>query len=94
MLNTIKSFKWFFTIAAISVLLGIFTFIAFLNQGLFFLNEQDLQFLLFLASLAIEKLRASGVEITETEQLCVEIGGLCHDLGKSTHCIDCILLLQ
>tara|TARA_B100001996_G_scaffold310065_1_gene251765 strand:- start:1083 stop:2864 length:1782 start_codon:yes stop_codon:yes gene_type:complete len=48
MLNTIKSFKWFFAIAVISVLLGIFTFIAFLNQGLFFLNEQDLQYLLIL----------------------------------------------
>ena len=53
MLNTIKSFKWFFTIAAISVLLGIFTFIAFLNQGLFFLNEQDLQFLLFLDAIIL-----------------------------------------
>ena len=53
MLNTIKSFKWFFTIAVISVLLGIFTFVAFLNQGLFFLNEQDLQFLLILDSIIL-----------------------------------------
>ena len=50
MLNTIKSFKWFFTVAAISVLLGIFTFLAFLNEGLFFLSEQDLQYLLILDS--------------------------------------------
>ena len=53
MLNTIKSFKWFFAIAVISVLLGIFTFIAFLNQGLFFLNEQDLQYLLILDSVVL-----------------------------------------
>ena len=53
MLNTIKSFKWFFAIAVISVLLGIFTFIAFLNQGLFFLNKQDLQYLLILDSVVL-----------------------------------------
>ncbi len=53
MLNTIKSFKWFFTIAIISVLLGIFTFIAFINQGLFFLNEDDLQYLLLLDSIVL-----------------------------------------
>jgi len=53
MLNTIKSFKWFFAIAVISVLLGIFTFIAFLNQGLFFLSAQDLQYLLILDSVVL-----------------------------------------
>jgi len=53
MLNTIKSFKWFFTIAIISILLGIFTFAAFLNQGLFFLNEQNLQYLLILDSIIL-----------------------------------------
>tara|TARA_B100001029_G_C15047213_1_gene448031 strand:- start:303 stop:2081 length:1779 start_codon:yes stop_codon:yes gene_type:complete len=53
MLNTIKSFKWFFAITIVSVLLGIFTFIAFLNQGLFFLNEQDLQYLLILDSVIL-----------------------------------------
>ncbi len=53
MLNTIKSFKWFFAIAVISVLLGIFTFIAFLNQGLFFLSAQDLQYLLIIDSVVL-----------------------------------------
>ena len=53
MLNTIKSFKWFFTISVISVFLGIFTFIAFLNQGLFFLSEEDLQYLLVLDSVVL-----------------------------------------
>ena len=53
MLNTIKSFKWFFTIAIISILLGIFTFVAFLNQGLFFLNEENLQYLLVLDSIIL-----------------------------------------
>ena len=45
------------------------------------------QTLIILATVAIEKLRASGARITEAEQLCVEIGGLCHDLGKTTRCI-------
>ena len=53
MFNTIKSFKWFFTIAIISILLGIFTFIAFLNQSLFFLNEENLQYLLLLDSIVL-----------------------------------------
>ena len=53
MLNTIKSFKWFFTIAIIAVLLGIFTFVAFLNQSLIFLNEQNLQYLLILDSIVL-----------------------------------------
>jgi len=38
-----------------------------------------------LASVAIEKLREKGVEITEAEKLCVEIGGLCHDLGHGPY---------
>jgi len=48
MLNTIKNFKWFFTISIISVLLGVLTFIAFMNQGFIFLNENNLQYLLAL----------------------------------------------
>ena len=53
MLNTIKSFKWFFTIAIIAVFLGIFKFVAFLNQSLIFLNEQNLQYLLILDSIVL-----------------------------------------
>ena len=48
MLNTIKNFKWFFTISLISVLLGVFTFITFINQSFIFLNEDNLQYLLIL----------------------------------------------
>ncbi len=48
MINTIKNFKWFFTISIISVLLGVFTFITFINQDIIFLNENNLQYLLFL----------------------------------------------
>ncbi len=53
MLNTIKSFKWFLTISVISVLLGVFTFIAFINQNLIFLNESNLQYLLILDSVVL-----------------------------------------
>ena len=49
------------------------------------------QTLIILATVAIEKLRASGARITEAEQLCVEIGGLCHDLGKQLHCITVMM---
>ena len=35
-----------------------------------------------IASIAIEKLKEGGAEITDVEKLCVEIAGLCHDLGK------------
>ena len=48
MLNTVKNFKWFFTISIISVLLGVFTFITFINQNFIFLNENNLQYLLIL----------------------------------------------
>ena len=48
MLNTIKNFKWFFTISFISILLGLLTFITFINQKLIFLNEDYLQYLLIL----------------------------------------------
>ena len=48
MLNTIKNFKWFFTISAISVLLGLLTFITFINRSFIFLNENNLQYLLLL----------------------------------------------
>ena len=48
MLNTIKNFKWFFAISIISVLLGVLTFVAFVNQGFIFLNEKNLQYLLVL----------------------------------------------
>ena len=48
MINTIKNFKWFFSISFLCVLLGVFTFITFINQDLFFLNENNLQYLLML----------------------------------------------
>ncbi len=48
MLNTIKNFKWFFAISFISILLGLLTFITFINQKLIFLNEDNLQYLLIL----------------------------------------------
>ncbi len=48
MLNIIKNFKWFFTISLISILLGLLTFITFINQNLIFLNEDNLQYLLIL----------------------------------------------
>jgi len=48
MINTIKNFKWFLGISVISVLLGVFTFITFINQDFIFLNENNLQYLLIL----------------------------------------------
>ena len=48
MLNIIKNFKWFFAISIIAVLLGVFTFITFINQNFIFLNENNLQYLLIL----------------------------------------------
>jgi len=48
MLNTVKNFKWFFAISIISILLGVFTFITFINQNFIFLNENNLQYLLVL----------------------------------------------
>ena len=53
MLNTIKSFKWFFAISIISVLLGVFTFITFINQNFIFLNQDNLQYLLILDVLVL-----------------------------------------
>ena len=48
MLNTLKNFKWFFAISITSILLGVFTFITFINQNFIFLNENNLQYLLIL----------------------------------------------
>ncbi len=48
MIKTIKNFKWFFGISFLCVLLGIFTFITFINQNFIFLNEDNLQYLLIL----------------------------------------------
>jgi len=48
MLNTVKNFKWFFAISIISILLGVFTFVTFINQNFIFLNENNLQYLLIL----------------------------------------------
>ena len=48
MLNTVKNFKWFFAISITSILLGVFTFITFINQNFIFLNENNLQYLLIL----------------------------------------------
>ena len=46
MIKTIKNFKWFFTISILCVLLGVFTFLTFINQDFIFLNENNLQYLL------------------------------------------------
>ena len=48
MIKTIKNFKWFFTVSLLCVLLGVFTFITFINQDFIFLNENNLQYLLIL----------------------------------------------
>ena len=48
MINTIKNFKWFFGLSFLCVLLGVFTFITFINQNFIFLNENNLQYLLIL----------------------------------------------
>ena len=48
MINTIKNFKWFLSISFLCVILGVFTFITFINQGFLFLNEDNLQYLLML----------------------------------------------
>ena len=48
MINTIKNFKWFFGISFLCVLLGVFTFITFINQNFIFLNEDNLQYLLII----------------------------------------------
>jgi len=48
MINTIKNFKWFISISFLCVVLGVFTFITFINQGFLFLNEENLQYLLML----------------------------------------------
>ena len=48
MIKTIKNFKWFFTVSFLCVLLGVFTFITFINQNFIFLNENNLQYLLIL----------------------------------------------
>ena len=46
MIKTIKNFKWFFSVSFLCVLLGIFTFITFINQNFIFLDEDKLQYLL------------------------------------------------
>ena len=46
MIKTIKNFKWFFTVSLLCVLLGVFTFITFINQNFIFLDEDKLQYLL------------------------------------------------
>ncbi len=46
MINTIKNFKWFFSISFICILLGVFTFLTFINQNFIFLNENNFQYLL------------------------------------------------
>ena len=48
MIKTIKNFKWFFAVSFICILLGVFTFITFINQNFIFLNENNLQYLLIL----------------------------------------------
>ena len=46
MINTIKNFKWFFAVSFLCLLLGVLTFITFINQNFIFLKENNLQFLL------------------------------------------------
>ena len=48
MIKTIKNFKWFFTVSLLCVLLGVFTFITFINRDFIFLDEDNLQYLLIL----------------------------------------------
>ncbi len=48
MINAIKNFRWFFGVSFLCVLLGVFTFITFINQNFIFLNENNLQYLLIL----------------------------------------------
>ena len=48
MINTIKNFKWFFAVSFLCLLLGVLTFITFINQNFIFLNENNLQYLLIL----------------------------------------------
>ena len=48
MIKIIKNYKWFFSISILCVLLGVFTFITFINQNFIFLNENNLQYLLIL----------------------------------------------
>ena len=48
MINAIKNFKWFFGVSFLCVLLGVFTFMTFINQNFIFLNENNLQYLLIL----------------------------------------------
>ena len=53
MIKTIKNFKWFFTVSFICLLLGVFTFITFINRNFIFLNENNLQYLLILDTLLL-----------------------------------------
>ena len=48
MIKTIKNFKWFFAVSLLCILLGIFTFITFINKNFIFFNENNLQYLLIL----------------------------------------------
>jgi two-component system nitrogen regulation sensor histidine kinase NtrY len=48
MINAIKNFRWFFGVSFLCVLLGVFTFITFINQNFIFLNKNNLQYLLIL----------------------------------------------
>ena len=53
MINTIKNFKWFFGVSFLCVLLGVFTFITFINQNFIFLNENKIYFALKPADKAV-----------------------------------------
>jgi uncharacterized membrane-anchored protein len=48
MINTIKILNGFLAVSFLCVLLGVFTFITFINQNFIFLNENNLQYLLIL----------------------------------------------
>ncbi len=48
MLNTLKNFKWFFSVSILSIVLGIFTFMTFISQNFIFFNRENLQYLLII----------------------------------------------
>ena len=48
MFNTLKNFKWFFSVSILSIILGIFTFMTFISQNFIFFNRDNLQYLLII----------------------------------------------
>ena len=48
MIHTIKNYKWVIAMSSICVLLGVLTFLTFINQSFIELNDFNLQILLFI----------------------------------------------